>query len=119
MAGCPTALTACTVPTLQDKRLENTDPRALARSEPGPPSRVLLLTVSGLEADDYLDPWGFAAREGAPVRMPVLAGLAREGVVVVTLIVVSFITMRISDFILDSRIGALDRTTESSNLLES
>jgi membrane protein required for colicin V production len=28
----------------------------------------------------------------------------------VTLIVVSFITMRISDFVLDSRIGALDRT---------
>ena len=32
------------------------------------------------------------------------------GIFVVTLIVVSFITMRISDFILDSRIGALDRT---------
>ena len=81
LVGCLTVLTACTVPTLQDKRLENTDPRERARSEPGPPSRVLLLTVSGLEAEDYLDPWGFAAREGAPVRMPVLAGLAREGVV--------------------------------------
>lgn len=32
------------------------------------------------------------------------------GVFLVTLIVVSFITMRISDFVLDSRIGALDRT---------
>jgi membrane protein required for colicin V production len=32
------------------------------------------------------------------------------GIFVITLIVVSFITMRISDFILDSRIGALDRT---------
>lgn len=32
------------------------------------------------------------------------------GIFVVTLIIVSFITMRISDFILDSRIGALDRT---------
>lgn len=32
------------------------------------------------------------------------------GIFLVTLIVVSFITMRISDFILDSRIGALDRT---------
>ncbi|MEJ8573384.1 CvpA family protein [Microbaculum marinum] len=32
------------------------------------------------------------------------------GIFVITLIIVSFITMRISDFILDSRIGALDRT---------
>lgn len=32
------------------------------------------------------------------------------GVFVITLIIVSFITMRISDFILDSRIGAVDRT---------
>jgi membrane protein required for colicin V production len=32
------------------------------------------------------------------------------GVFIVTLIIVSFITMRISDFILDSRIGAIDRT---------
>lgn len=32
------------------------------------------------------------------------------GVFILTLIVVSFITMRISDFILDSRIGAIDRT---------
>lgn len=31
-------------------------------------------------------------------------------VFVVTLLVVSYITMRISDFVLDSRIGALDRT---------
>ncbi|ESR23616.1 CvpA family protein [Lutibaculum baratangense] len=32
------------------------------------------------------------------------------GVFVLTLIIVSFITMRISDFILDSRIGAVDRS---------
>lgn len=32
------------------------------------------------------------------------------GIFLITLIVVSFITMRISDFILDSRIGAIDRT---------
>ncbi len=32
------------------------------------------------------------------------------GVFVVTLIIVSFITMRISDYVLDSRIGPLDRT---------
>ncbi len=32
------------------------------------------------------------------------------GIFVVTLIIVSFITMRISDYVLDSRIGPLDRT---------
>ncbi|MCM5555445.1 CvpA family protein [Pleomorphomonas sp. NRK KF1] len=32
------------------------------------------------------------------------------GVFVITLIIVSFITMRISDYVLDSRIGPLDRT---------
>lgn len=35
---------------------------------------------------------------------------AAGGVFLITLLVVSFITMRISDFVLDSRIGALDRT---------
>lgn len=35
---------------------------------------------------------------------------AAGGIFLVTLIIVSFITMRISDFVLDSRIGALDRT---------
>lgn len=35
---------------------------------------------------------------------------AAGGIFLVTLLVVSFITMRISDFVLDSRIGALDRT---------
>lgn len=40
-----------------------------------------------------------------------LADLAlAAGVFVLTLLIVSFITMRISDFILDSRIGAIDRT---------
>ncbi|KZK78513.1 Colicin V production protein [Pseudovibrio sp. W64] len=36
--------------------------------------------------------------------------IAAGAVFLVTLIVVSYITMRISDFVLDSRIGALDRT---------
>lgn len=40
-----------------------------------------------------------------------LAVAASAGAIfLVTLIIVSFITMRISDFVLDSRIGALDRT---------
>lgn len=37
-------------------------------------------------------------------------GVAVGGVFLITLIVVSYITMRISDFVLDSRIGALDRS---------
>lgn len=40
----------------------------------------------------------------------VALGVAVIAVFLVTLIVVSYITMRISDFVLDSRIGALDRT---------
>lgn len=40
----------------------------------------------------------------------VAMGVSAAVVFLVTLIVVSYITMRISDFILDSRIGALDRT---------
>ncbi|PLW77383.1 CvpA family protein [Cohaesibacter celericrescens] len=42
---------------------------------------------------------------------PIVAqGATALGIFLITLIVVSFITMQISDFILDSRIGALDRT---------
>ena len=42
---------------------------------------------------------------------PILAQAATAlGIFLVTLIVVSFITIKISDFVLDSSIGALDRT---------
>lgn len=37
-------------------------------------------------------------------------GASVAGVFLVTLIIVSYVTMRISDFVLDSRIGALDRS---------
>ncbi|QFT32721.1 Colicin V production protein [Labrenzia sp. THAF82] len=40
----------------------------------------------------------------------VAMGVSAAAVFLVTLLVVSYITMRISDFVLDSRIGALDRT---------
>lgn len=40
----------------------------------------------------------------------VALGASVAVVFIVTLLVVSYITMRISDFVLDSRIGALDRT---------
>lgn len=50
----------------------------------------------------FLDPY---------IKNPVVAQLAAGAAVfLVTLIVVSFITIRISDMILDSRIGAIDRT---------
>ena len=42
---------------------------------------------------------------------PIVAQAATAlGIFLVTLIIVSFITIQISDFVLDSRIGALDRT---------
>ncbi|TYC63359.1 CvpA family protein [Rhodobacterales bacterium] len=40
----------------------------------------------------------------------VAMGVSAAAIFLVTLIIVSYITMRISDFVLDSRIGALDRT---------
>ena len=40
----------------------------------------------------------------------VAMAVSAAAVFLVTLLVVSYITMRISDFVLDSRIGALDRT---------
>jgi len=45
------------------------------------------------------------------INHPMVAlGASVATVFLVTLLVVSYITMRISDFVLDSRIGALDRT---------
>jgi membrane protein required for colicin V production len=53
----------------------------------------------------------FQADVRAQIQPNWLADVALgAGVFLITLIIVSFITMRISDFILDSRIGALDRT---------
>ncbi|PLX39645.1 MAG: colicin V synthesis protein [Hyphomicrobiales bacterium] len=40
----------------------------------------------------------------------IATAVAAGAIFLVTLIVVSYITMRVSDFVLDSRIGALDRT---------
>ncbi len=40
----------------------------------------------------------------------VAMGASAAAIFIVTLLIVSYITMRISDFVLDSRIGALDRT---------
>ncbi len=77
--ACAALATACATPTLQDQRVATREFSPGARRAPGPPRRVLLLTVAGLESMDFLDPWGQAAAEGAGVRMPNLARLAREG----------------------------------------
>lgn len=79
LIGCWLVAAACATPTLEDRRLERVDPRDHALSAGGPPRRVLLLTVPGLTASDYLSPDGYAVADGAPVRMPRLARLAREG----------------------------------------
>jgi hypothetical protein len=55
--------------------------RLRALREAGAPSRVVLVTVAGLEAADFLGPTGFVPGDGEPVRMPVLARLAAEGVI--------------------------------------
>lgn len=47
----------------------------------GPPRRVVLITVAGLESADFLNAWGKIASEGDSVRMPHLARLGREGVI--------------------------------------
>lgn len=71
---------ACATPTLENERtLAGADPRREARFAEGPPERIFLITVAGLRAADYLDPFGHAAADGALVHMPTLARLAREG----------------------------------------
>ena len=53
----------------------------------------------------------YQAQARTYIEPPILADAAlAAGVFLVVLIVVSLITMRISDKVLDSRIGALDRT---------
>ncbi|CAM9424758.1 unnamed protein product, partial [Discosporangium mesarthrocarpum] len=74
------AALACATPTLENERtLVDIDPRNEARFSEGAPARVFLITVAGLRAADYLDPFGHAAADGALVHMPTLARLAREG----------------------------------------
>ncbi|OLP58562.1 colicin V production protein [Xaviernesmea oryzae] len=54
----------------------------------------------------YLVPYAKNYTESATIALAGAAGV----IFLVALIIVSFITMRIADFIIDSRIGALDRT---------
>lgn len=76
------ATTGCaTAPSLESEREATTPERMGALRRPGPPRRVLLISVAGLQASDFLDVWGHVASDLERVRMPRLATLAREGVV--------------------------------------
>jgi predicted AlkP superfamily pyrophosphatase or phosphodiesterase len=82
LMGCAFALglVACAAPTLEDDRdLTDHEFRRDAMREAGPPTRIFLITVSGLDSSNYLDPWGHSVAEGGEVVMPNLAKLAREG----------------------------------------
>ncbi len=72
----------CAAPTLSGQRtMATVTSYAEALEQPGAPRRVLLITVAGLEAADFLNAWGGVAAPGEAVRMPNLARLAREGAV--------------------------------------
>ena len=71
----------CATPSLEDAREATTAERMGAVRQPGPPRRVLLISVAGLQAGDFLDARGHVVSEGGSARMPRLAALAREGVV--------------------------------------
>jgi hypothetical protein len=72
----------CLTPAAQRAANGELPPGRIAALEAeGPPLRVVLISVAGLEASDFLAPGGFVAQPGQPVRMPRLAVLAGEGVV--------------------------------------
>ncbi|MEE8164506.1 MAG: alkaline phosphatase family protein [Myxococcota bacterium] len=75
-------VTSCATSSARDaERAANPLGRSVALSAPGPPARVLMISVAGLVASDFLAADGYVATEGDRVRMPRLAQLAREGVV--------------------------------------
>lgn len=76
-----TTMGCATAPSLESQREATTPERMGALQRPGPPRRVLLISVAGLQAGDFLDVWGHVASDLERVRMPRLAILAREGVI--------------------------------------
>jgi hypothetical protein len=73
------SLSCATAPTLQNQRLMSSESRSAALGESGPPRRVFLITIAGLQSGDFLNARGHIASERDAIRMPNLAGLAREG----------------------------------------
>ena len=72
---------SCAAPTLRDRASAISESRLAALSEAGPPRRVVLITIAGLESADFLNAKGHIASEFDDVRMPNLAKLAREGAI--------------------------------------
>ena len=85
LLGCVLFAIGCAAPTLRDQRSMTaewlSDDGGRAMRDPGPPRRVLLITVAGLESADFLNRSGRIASETDAVRMPNLARLGRQGVV--------------------------------------
>jgi len=72
---------SCATPTLKDRATAMSASRLTALSESGPPRRVVLITIAGLESADFLNARGHIASEHDEIRMPNLARLAREGAI--------------------------------------
>jgi hypothetical protein len=83
--GCVLIALGCATPTLRDQRSLTAelipDDGGAAMRGSGPPRRVILITVAGLESADFLNQWGRTASERDAVRMPILARLGREGTI--------------------------------------
>ncbi len=72
---------SCAAPTLRDQRLDSDLSRQSPLRLAGPPSRVILISIAGLESADFLNARGHIASQRDDVRMPNLARLAREGAI--------------------------------------
>jgi hypothetical protein len=78
---CAFVSLSCAAPTLRDSETAPSESRLAALRLTGPPRRVVLITIAGLESADFLNAWGHIASRGDDVRMPNLARLAREGAI--------------------------------------
>jgi hypothetical protein len=76
---CALVSASCATPTLRDEATAFSDSRLTALRGEGPPSRVFLISIAGLESADFLNARGHIASARDNVRMPNLARLAREG----------------------------------------
>jgi predicted AlkP superfamily pyrophosphatase or phosphodiesterase len=82
LMGCALLVWGCQTKTLKERHVRDAaEMGRLAPISAGTPRRVVLITISGLQSSDFLDPWGHVAGPGQAVRMPNLAELAREGVI--------------------------------------
>ncbi len=80
IGACALLGLACAASAPSLRSAEERDPTRLrALREAGAPRRVVLVTLAGLEAGDFLAPTGFVAGPADAVRMPNLAALAAEG----------------------------------------